>query len=310
MKIYLASSWRNNRHDQLKKAIQEAGVQAEIFDYREHTRFKWELVADNWKKWSTDEFVDVLTKDPTVARAYISDFSGIKSCDVLVALATNGIDAKTGVSVSVEIGMALALGKRVIVLAENWTHYCPELMLQPAYFTDTIDGVCAKLRLWYEHDDLFHADDEETRLEIKFKKIRQDGWLEPQTPYHAHKTDRGFDLVAVAVEQVANYIWRYHSGLAFQFPKGVDAELRARSSIWKTGLVLSNGIGTIDNGYTGEVQGVFYELILDTKTKYRPGDRFAQLVIPSIDPAKIEFMEVDNLHKTERGDGGYGSTGK
>lgn len=154
-------------------------------------------------------------------------------------------------------------------------------------------------------------------VEIAFKKIQKDGWIEPSSPYHAHDTDKGFDLFCVAKEEArdeeGNIIpntWRYHTGLAFQFPEGVDAEFRARSSIYKTGLILSNGIGTIDHDYRGEVQGVFYDILKMPSKHYEVGDRFAQLVIPQVDPRFIEFIQIDELTETERGEGGYGSSGK
>lgn len=149
------------------------------------------------------------------------------------------------------------------------------------------------------------------KIRIPFMKIRRNGWAEPSTPFHAHENDRGFDLTCVAKESNGKYVIKYHSGLAFEFPEGIDAELRARSSIYKTGLVLSNGVGTIDNGYRGEVMGVFYEMIIDNAVNhYQVGERFAQLVIPGLDPSRIEFVEVKQINQTDRGAGGYGSSGK
>jgi dUTPase len=109
-------------------------------------------------------------------------------------------------------------------------------------------------------------------LEIHYKKIKKDGWIEPVAPFHAHNDDRGFDLVCVAKEpakddegnEIPN-VWRYHSGLAFQFPDGLDAEFRARSSVYKTGLILSNGVGTI-NYYS--VNGAPANVIIQNKTWY------------------------------------------
>lgn len=154
-------------------------------------------------------------------------------------------------------------------------------------------------------------------IEIYYKKIQKDEWAEPAAPFHAHDDDRGFDLTCVAKEpakddegnEIPN-VWRYHSGLVFQFPEGLDAEFRARSSVYKTGLMLSNGVGTIDHGYRGEVQGVFYDILKQPLRHYKPGDRFGQLIIPGIDPRFIEFIQVDELTETDRGAGGYGSSGK
>jgi dUTP pyrophosphatase len=72
-------------------------------------------------------------------------------------------------------------------------------------------------------------------------------------------------------------------------------------------MVLSNCIGTIDESYTGEVSAVFYH-IMPNMPKYEVGDRIGQIKIGVTFP--IEFVEVDELDKTARGDGGYGSTGR
>lgn len=152
----------------------------------------------------------------------------------------------------------------------------------------------------------------DNKLVIPFVKLRNSNtcWIKPQEPFHGHHDDRGFDLTCVGYEEITPGIYRYHSGLAFQFPDGYDAILRARSSVYKTGMILSNGTGTIDHGYTGEVQAVFYVICKPVTQIYVEGDRFAQLIIPGIDPRLVEFKEVDVLQATERGSGGYGSTGK
>ena len=178
-----------------------------------------------------------------------------------------------------------------------------------AFFKRTIMRL--KTGLWLET----RLSSRETCSKFAIRKSRRKGgW---NLLFHAHNDDRGFDLVCVAKEpakddegnEIPN-VWRYHSGLAFQFPDGLDAEFRARSSVYKTGLMLSNGVGTIDHGYRGEVQGVFYDILKQPQRHYKPGDRFGQLIIPGIDPRFIEFIQVDELTETDRGAGGYGSSGK
>jgi len=78
-----------------------------------------------------------------------------------------------------------------------------------------------------------------------------------------------------------------------------------RSSIRKTDLVLSNAVGVIDSGYRGEIQVTFKRTGLN---KYEIGDRGAQIIIIPHPP--IEFKEVEELTNTERGESGFGSTGK
>ena len=84
-------------------------------------------------------------------------------------------------------------------------------------------------------------------------------------------------------------------------------DFRPRSSIWKTGMVLSNSVGTIDDLYRGEVSAVFYH-VFPNMPRYKVGDRIGQIKLGFTLP--IEFEEVDELSDTERGDGGYGSTGR
>lgn len=126
-------------------------------------------------------------------------------------------------------------------------------------------------------------------------------------PKKAHVTDAGYDIVAVTKQEGPGPVMAYSSGLQFEFPPGVWAELRARSSVWKTGMFLANGVGTIDNGYTGTVDGVFWRIA--GGAPYEPGDRFAQLIFHGVNE-EIEFVEVEELAKTDRNEGGFGSTGR
>ena len=87
----------------------------------------------------------------------------------------------------------------------------------------------------------------------------------------------------------------------------LSIDFRPRSSIWKTGLILSNCEGTIDELYRGEVLAYFYEVV-PGKEKYKVGDRIGQIKLGFTLP--IEFEEVDELSETERGENGFGSTGK
>lgn len=150
-----------------------------------------------------------------------------------------------------------------------------------------------------------------SKLLIPFMKEKRADWLFPEKPFHAHEDDKGFDLFCVGIEALAPKIWRLYSGLHFQFPEGIDAELRMRSSVYKHRMFLSDGVGTIDHGYRGEVNGVFYQLDDDSSRLYKPGDRFAQLIIPGVNPKEIEFIEVyEFTDQTKRGSKGFGSSGR
>lgn len=162
---------------------------------------------------------------------------------------------------------------------------------------------------------------------VRFKKLHPDAVV----PFKKYPEDFCYDVVATSEEQIAPNVWKYGIGLAFEiggkpddlvveneFGKellriqqdrgwNVSLDLRPRSSIWKTGMVLSNAVGTIDELYRGEVSAVFYH-VLPEMPRYRVGDRIGQIKLRITLP--LEFEEVDELGRTLRGDGGYGSTGR
>ena len=149
-------------------------------------------------------------------------------------------------------------------------------------------------------------------MKVKIKKLSENAVM----PKKAHASDFCYDIVATSCEEVAPNVYKYGTGLAMQIVRtewGIDSlkdvciTLRSRSSIWKTGMVLSNSQGTIDEGYTGEICAVFYH-VMPNMPRYQVGDRIGQVHM-QIAP-KIEFEEVDELSDTDRGEGGYGSTGK
>lgn len=147
-------------------------------------------------------------------------------------------------------------------------------------------------------------------MEIKIKRLHPDAKI----PQKAHDDDFCYDVWAVSEEEVAPNVWKYGLGFALEpntkFNKIIDVvggiTIRPRSSVWKTGMILSNCIGTIDEGYRGEISAIFYHVMSDMP-RYKVGDKIAQLHPDST--LNIEFIESDKLSETERGDGGYGSTG-
>lgn len=101
---------------------------------------------------------------------------------------------------------------------------------------------------------------------------------------------------------------RIPTGIAMQLPdNGFVGLIYARSGLaWRQGIALPNGVGVIDSDYTGEIQ-VLLTNFSDTIVTIAPGDRIAQLVIAPVFLAS--FVHVDTLTKTDRGEGGFGSTG-
>ena len=148
-------------------------------------------------------------------------------------------------------------------------------------------------------------------MKILFKKLDENA----QMPVKAegHEADFCYDCFAVSEEEVAPNVWKYCLGFALQPVNEFDGynirgiKLRARSSIWKTGMVLSNSVGTIDEIYTGGISAVFYH-VMPNMPRYRVGDKVCQICLERTE--LLQFEEVHELRKTARGDGGYGSTGK
>ena len=98
------------------------------------------------------------------------------------------------------------------------------------------------------------------------------------------------------------------TGLYMQIPTGHEVQIRPRSGLaCKYGITVANAPGTIDSDYRGEVKVCLINLS-DTSFVVNPGERIAQAVLNKIE--KIEWNEVAELDETERGEGGFGHTGK
>ena len=125
-------------------------------------------------------------------------------------------------------------------------------------------------------------------------------------PKYAKPGDAGMDLYAAsfAIDQNNNYV--YGTGLAMEIPKGYVGLIFPRSSISKTAHSLRNAVGVIDSGYRGEIM-MKYDINTHNSPVYEIGDRIAQIII--LPYPQIEFEEAFELSKTQRGKGGFGSSG-
>jgi dUTP pyrophosphatase len=171
-------------------------------------------------------------------------------------------------------------------------------------------------------------------MRVKFKRYHEDAKI----PTQAYNKDFCVDLYAVSEEEIAPNVWKYGFGFGLQIDRGyqemritpsrvysndetfeygagidfrsspmkLSIDIRPRSSVWKTGMVLSNCEGTVDEGYTNEISAIFYH-VMPNMPRYKVGDKIAQAKIGFTFP--IIFMEVDELNDTERGMKGYGSSG-
>ena len=170
-------------------------------------------------------------------------------------------------------------------------------------------------------------------MKVKIKKLSEGAVV----PFKTYDKDFCYDVVAISEEEIAPNVWKYGLGLAFQIERGwetiikgdelqsfgriwacdtkidlhnvlcnISIDFRPRSSIYKTGMVLSNSIGTVDELYTGEVSAIFYH-VMQNMPRYHKGDKIGQIKLGITLP--MDFIEVDKLDETERGNGGFGSTG-
>ena len=143
-------------------------------------------------------------------------------------------------------------------------------------------------------------------MQVKIKKVNSLA----QIPSYAKNGDAGMDLIATSIISETDTQITYGLGVVLEIPKGFVGLVFPRSSIRKTRLQLSNSVGVIDSGYRGELQATFNKINNNSVSEndYKVGDRVAQIMIIPHPP--IEFEEADELSDTERGEGGFGSTGK
>lgn len=141
-------------------------------------------------------------------------------------------------------------------------------------------------------------------MTLRFKKIHPDATL----PSYAHASDAGMDVRSVEdVTVPAKGRVLVHTGLVMLLPPMYEAQVRPRSGLaLKHGITVLNTPGTIDSGYRGEV-GVILANFGDSDFEVKKGDKVAQIVVAPVLQAEIE--EANEIDETDRGAGGFGSTG-
>ena len=143
--------------------------------------------------------------------------------------------------------------------------------------------------------------------EVKVLITRLDSTL--PLPRYAKSGDAGADLTsAIDFTLAPGQRQLVPTGMAIALPQGFVALVHPRSGLAiKHGVTLVNSPGTIDSGYRGEISCILINLDSKDPVSFKKGDRIAQLVIQSVERA--EFIEVTELPDSERGSGGFGSTG-
>lgn len=140
-------------------------------------------------------------------------------------------------------------------------------------------------------------------MTIKFTKLNKD----VETPTLAHHTDAGFDVRAAHEAIIrARETTKIGTGLFVEIPEGFELQVRSKSGMaYKEGLVVAQGVGTIDAGYRGEICVLLYNRTPFQK-RINKGEQIAQLVLKPI--YDCEWEEVAKLSDTERAEKGFGST--
>lgn len=144
-------------------------------------------------------------------------------------------------------------------------------------------------------------------MRIGFKKIVDDAVL----PERKHDGDAGMDVRSSEdVVLVSGKPTVVHTGIKADIPNGFEIQVRPRSGLATKGVTVFNSPGTIDSGYTGEIGVILIYFAQNGSESFRikKGDRIAQLVVALVTPC--EAVEVSEIVWSERGEGGFGSTGR
>ncbi len=141
-------------------------------------------------------------------------------------------------------------------------------------------------------------------LRVAIKKLHSYAVI----PSYAKPGDAGLDITATSINSNTTTEVTYGTGLAIEIPTDYVGLLFPRSSIRKYDLQLSNSVGVVDSGYRGEIQFTFNKTQGFDSMKYKIGDRIGQLVI--LPYPQIQLVEEQQLSDTERGEGGFGSSGQ
>lgn len=146
------------------------------------------------------------------------------------------------------------------------------------------------------------------KMKVKIKKLHPDAII----PKYAKSGDAGLDMHAIERGEVDDYgNMVYRTGLALEIPEGYVGLIFPRSSISKTHHMLRNHVGVVDSGYRGEIIfkfGWFMQAKTPNSVLYDKGDRIGQIML--LPYPKVEFIEVGELSNSDRGSGGFGSTGQ
>lgn len=139
---------------------------------------------------------------------------------------------------------------------------------------------------------------------IKFKKLDENVVL----PNFAHPEDAGMDIYSNEEKIIEPYTWGLvKTGFCMELPSGYEAQVRSKSGLTlKSGLIVLNSPGTVDENYRGEVCVILMN-VSKVSYKIEKYQKIAQMVINKVEHLKMQ--EVEDISSSQRGAGGFGSTG-
>jgi dUTP pyrophosphatase len=171
------------------------------------------------------------------------------------------------------------------------------------YIIENVSNSADKLKV--DENDIVPATKENMHATDGVISVKLDNGA--RMPEKAHETDAGFDLFAPRDFVFINDECIIDTGVHIAIPRGYVGYIQGRSGLNMTHSVICP-TGTVDSGYTGSIKVKLYNLSLFSHYTIKAGDKIAQLVIQPI--AQCGLVRVDSLEETERGDGGFGSTGR
>ena len=148
---------------------------------------------------------------------------------------------------------------------------------------------------------------EQIQLSVQFARLDDEARL----PTQGSALAAGWDLYALCETIVPKGASTFIStGLAVAIPEGWEGQIRCRSSLGKKGMILPNGVGTIDADYRGELKVLATWIGQGDSFTVAKGERVAQLLFAQVPKVTIVETSYEELGNTERGSGGFGSSGQ
>ena len=168
-------------------------------------------------------------------------------------------------------------------------------------------------RIRLNHYDLFEIRSTlstvmtEPMLAVNFTKLNPEAHVPTQGSPHA----AGWDLRAVEETVIhKGKSTKILTGLAMAIPRGWEGQIRSRSSLGAKGLIMPNGVGTIDSDYRGEIMVLSTWIGEGDSFTVGKGERIAQMIFAPVPRVSFQETTPDKLGETERGTGGFGSSGR